>query len=225
METLEIEGKNIQIFAAVNPGAPIIYLNNFALAGEKLYEAVKKAGTPDFTLVTIGRLKWNHDMTPWYLPPTAKHDSPCTGGADGYLRLLVDRIVPEAEGRLPGKPLWRGLAGYSLAGLFAVYSIFRTDAFSRVGSMSGSLWFDGIKEYVMEHKLVRVPECIYFSLGDKESSSKIKAFQPVQSNTEAIEEHFRSMGIETAYVLNRGSHYQKCNERTADGIKWMLECK
>lgn len=58
-------------------------------------------------------------MTPWYMGPISKHDTPCTGGADDYLKLLLDEIMPEAEALLPGAPAWRGLAGYSLAGLFA----------------------------------------------------------------------------------------------------------
>ncbi len=225
MMNLEIEEKNVQIFPAQDTNTPIIYLNNYAHDGEKVYEAVLAAGCPDCTLVTVGKLKWDRDMTPWYTPPSSEHDTPCTGGADDYLKILTESIVPQVESSLGCKPAWRGIAGYSLAGLFAVYSIFHTDAFSRVGSMSGSLWFKDIKEYIFAHKLARVPDCMYFSLGDKESSSRISAFQCVQDNTEAIEAFFRGKGIPTTYVLNRGSHYQKCNERTAAGIKWMLEQK
>lgn len=222
---LEIEGKYVQIFPAQDTNTPIIYLNNYAHDGEKVYEAVQAVGCPDHTLVTIGKLKWDHDMTPWYMPPTTEHDTPCTAGADDYLKVLTGRIVPKAEAALGFKPVWRGIAGYSLAGLFAVYSIFHTDVFSRVGSMSGSLWFKDIKEYIFAHEPMHVPDCIYFSLGDKESSSRIPAFGCVQKNTEAIETFFRGKGIRTTYVLNRGSHYQKCNERTAAGIKWVLEQK
>lgn len=225
MISLQIEGKNVQVFPARNAIAPIIYLNNYAHDGEKIYEAVKAAGCPDFTLVTIGKLKWDHDMTPWYMPLTTENDTPCTGGADDYIQILTEKIVPEAEGTLGGIPEWRGIAGYSLAGLFAVYSLFRTDMFSRVGSMSGSLWFKDIRQYIFTHELARVPDCMYFSLGDKESSSRVPVLQCVQENTQAIEEFFRANGIPTTFVLNRGSHYQKCNERTAAGIRWLLEQK
>lgn len=65
-------------------------------------------------------------------------------------------------------PLWRGIIGYSLAGLFALYAIYQTDTFSRVGSMFGSLWFPGMKEYILIHEPKCWPDCMYFSLGDKE---------------------------------------------------------
>ena len=74
---------------------------------------------------------------------------PCTGGADDYLRLLIEEIIPTAEKEIDGVPRWRGIAGYSLAGLFSLYAIYRTDLFSLVGSMSGSLWFPGMKEYIL----------------------------------------------------------------------------
>ena len=80
-------------------------------------------------------------MAPWDIPPISKNDTPCTGGADSYLDLLLSKIIPEAERQLRGTPVWRGIAGYSLAGLFAVYAMYQTGAFSRIASMSGSLWF------------------------------------------------------------------------------------
>lgn len=54
-----------------------------------------------------------------------------------------------AEKVIGGVPRWRGIAGYSLTGLFALYyAIYQTDLFSRVGSISGTLWFPGMKEYI-----------------------------------------------------------------------------
>ncbi len=80
-------------------------------------------------------------MAPWEITPTSKNDTPCTGGAGNYLRLLAEEIISQAEKTVPGIPPWRGLTGYSLAGLFAVYAIYQMDLFSRIASMSGPLWF------------------------------------------------------------------------------------
>lgn len=77
--------------------------------------------------------------------------------------------MPKAEKELPQAPEWRGIAGYSLAGLFALYAIYQTDVFTRVGCISGSLWFPGFLEYVFTHESKRRPGCLYFSLGDKEA--------------------------------------------------------
>ena len=167
--------KTVSIFLNTKPDAPIIYLNTFSDEGQKVYEATQAIGCPPFTLVAISDLDWNHDMVPWDSPPAFKNAEPCTGGADDYLRLLTEEIVPTAEKELAGVPCWRGIAGYSLAGLFALYAIYQTDLFSRVGSMSGSLWFPSMKEYIFSHEPKRLPDCMYFSLGDKESKTRSSA--------------------------------------------------
>jgi predicted alpha/beta superfamily hydrolase len=134
----------------------------------------------------------------------------------------VEEIMPEAEKELPGPPAWRGIAGYSLAGLFALYAICQTDVFSRVGCMSGSLWFPGFKEYVFSHEPKRWADCIYFSLGDREAKTRNPVLKTVQENTEAIHAHFLAQGIDTVFQLNPGNHFVQGIERTVAGIRWLL---
>ena len=222
MQTLGIGDKSISIFLSIKPDAPIIYLNTFSDEGRKVYEATQTTGCPPFSLVAISDLNWNHDMVPWDSPPAFKNAEPCTGGADDYLRLLTREIIPTAEKELPGVPSWRGIAGYSLAGLFALYAIYRTDLFSRIGSMSGSLWFPGMKDYIFSHESKRWPDCVYFSLGDKESKTRNPILRSVRQSTEEIQAFYQDKGIDTVFQLNPGNHYDHAAERTAAGIAWML---
>lgn len=152
MQTLTIDSKTALVFSGAEPEAPIIYLNTFSGDGQKVYEAT---GCPLFTFVAISDLDWNHDVVPWNSPPAFKNADPCTSGADDYLQLLTEKIIPTAEKEINGVPRWRGIAGYSLAGLFALYAIYQTDLFSRVDSISGSLWLPGMEEYVFSHE----PKC------------------------------------------------------------------
>lgn len=152
----------------------------------------------------------------------ATNAEPCTGGADDYLRLLTEEIIPTAEKEIAGAPRWRGIAGYSLAGLFALYAIYQTDLFSCVGSMSGSLWFPGMKEYIFSHEPNLWPDCMYFSLGDKESKTRNPVLRNVRQNTEEIHAFYRGKGIDTAFQLNPGNHYNQAVERTAAGLCWLL---
>ena len=221
MHRFSISGKTIEIYQCVEPGAPIIYLNSFSNEGQKVYEAAQATSCPPFTLVAISDLDWNHDMVPWDSPPAFKNAAPCTGGADDYLRLLTEEIIPTAEKKITGVPCWRGIAGYSLAGLFALYSIYQTALFSCVGSMSGSLWFSGMKEYIFSHEPKRWPDHMYFSLGDKESRTRNTVLQSVRQNTEEIHAFYQSKGIDTVFQLNPGNHYNHAAERTAAGICWL----
>lgn len=219
---LTILGKSVSIIGSSKSGVPIIYLNTFSDEGQKVYETAQAVSCPPFTLVAISDLDWNHDMVPWDSPPAFKNAAPCTGGADEYLRLLTEEIIPTAEKKITGVPRWRGIAGYSLAGLFALYSIYQTDVFSRVGSMSGSLWFPGMKEYIFSHEPRCRPDHMYFSLGDKESKTRNPVLKSVQQNTEEIRTFYNSKGIDTVLQMNPGNHYNRAAERTAAGIVWML---
>ena len=216
------DSKAVCVFLYTEPGAPIIYLNTFSDEGQKVYGAAQATGCPPFTLVAISNLDWNHDMVPWDGPSSFKNAEPCTGGADDYLRLLTEEIIPTAEKGIAGVPCWRGIAGYSLAGLFALYAIYQTDLFSHVGSMSGSLWYSGMKEYIFSHEPKRRPDCIYFSLGDKESKTRNPVLRSVRQNTEEIQAFYQAKGIDTVFQLNPGNHYDHAVERTAAGLCWLL---
>ena len=215
-----ISGKEIEVYPSIAPDRPIIYLNTFQKEGGRAYQALRDSHCPDFTLVAISGLEWNHDMAPWDIPPISKNDTPCTGGADDYLRLLSSEIIPKVESKICVS--WRGIAGYSLAGLFAVYSLYQTELFERAAAMSGSIWFPDFKEYVFSHEMKRKPECIYFSLGDKESRTKNPYLKTVQEHTEAIHTFYQQNGIDTIYQLNPGNHFQNGIQRTVSGISWIL---
>lgn len=223
MHTFAIGDKTVCVFLAAAADAPVVYLNTFGDEGRKVYDALAASGCPPLSLVTISGPRWEHDMAPWAGPAVFKNGAPFTGGADEYLRLLTGEILPAAERELPGAPRWRGIAGYSLAGLFAVYALYQTDVFSRAASISGSLWFLGFREYVFSHKPKRLPECAYFSVGDRESKTRNPVLQTVQENTEAICTFYREQGIRTAFELSPGGHHDHTTERTAKGILWMAE--
>lgn len=222
MHTFMVNGKTISIFPSAKPESPILYLNTFSKEGQNVFKAAQAAGCPPFTLAVISDLDWNHDMAPWDCPPAFKNAEPCTGGADEYLQLLTEEIISRTEMSLPAIPCWRGIVGYSLAGLFALYSLYQTNMFSRAASVSGSLWFPGIKEYITSHQPKRRPDSIYFSLGDKESKTRNPILKNVRQNTEAINAFYQTQGIDTVFHLNAGSHYEHATERTAAGICWLL---
>lgn len=220
--TFALSGKTVTVYAGGAPDSAVVFLNTFGDEGDRAYQALRACGCPAFTLVTVSGLVWDHDMAPWDIPPIAPGDTPCTGGADDYLRLLTGEIVPRAEQFVPGRVLWRGIAGYSLAGLFAVYSLCQTDLFARAASISGSLWFPGFADYVLLHGGQSRPSHLYFSLGDRESRTKNPLLRTVQQNTEQIERFYARQGADTIFQLNPGGHYQNAAQRTAAGIAWLL---
>lgn len=222
MTSFQVGQKTVDVFQSENPNRPVVYLNTYGREGEAVFRQISAFGDSDFALVAISGLNWEHDMVPWDIPSISSKDTPCTGGADAYLELLLHEILPQAEGTVLGTPLWRGIAGYSLAGLFALYSIYRTDVFSRAASVSGSLWFPDFPAFVCSHTPKQTPDCIYFSLGDKEHKTRNPFLQTVRQNTEEMEDFYKQQGIATTFQLNPGNHFQDAALRTAAGIRWIL---
>ena len=126
------------------------------------------------------------------------------------------------EDCLPGPPGWRGIAGYSLGGLFALYALCRTEAFHGAASVSGSLWFPGIVEYLTEHEMSPGVCRVYLSVGSREARTRNPLMRPVRQNAEAVEALCRERGIRTTFVLNPGNHFFQPARRTAAGIAWLL---
>ena len=131
--------------------------------------------------------------------------------------------MPAISGKLPSKPETVILAGYSLAGLFALYAAYRTDMFTHIVSASGSLWYQGLVDYVKSNSMSKHVRSVYLSLGDKESHTRNKYLAAVKENTIEIEEYLISQGMHTTYERNPGNHYQDAELRVAKGVKRTLE--
>lgn len=223
MTELTVQGRKISIYGKAQAGVPAVYLNAGQGEGSAVWEQCRRVGCPAFTLVAVSDIRWYHDMSPWQAPPIAKGGEACTGGAESYLALLVGEIIPVVEEALGGRPEYNALAGYSLAGLFAVYAAYHTDVFARIASASGSFWFPDFVDYAKEHEMRRVPEKMYFSLGDREAHTKNSYLSSVEERTKQLYAYYSLQGILTAFVLNQGNHFREPDRRMADGIRWILE--
>lgn len=226
-----LDEKQVRIFPG-SAGSPEVFLNCFTDDGEAIHRLLSEQNAPAHTLITVSGFEWNRDLSPWPAPSFSQKEPPFTGGADEYLTWMqqslfpgVEEVLQEFYGESYAETAYRAIAGYSMAGLFAVYSLYRTDAWARAASMSGSLWYPDIVPFVKEHRLRRKPDCVYFSLGGREALSGIPALKLVQENTESIKNHFRDLGIRTTLVMNRGGHATQSEKRTASGILWMLSQK
>ena len=221
MFTFTSYNKKITVYPALAENRPVIYLTTYNDDGGEVYAQLQKSGYTDFTLVTVSGLNWEAELSPWAAGNLFKYSEMFTGGADAYLQFLTQQVLPQSEAGLNGI-LWRGLAGYSLAGLFTVYALYKTDLFSRTASMSGSLWYPGFKDFALQSMLCITPQHLYFSLGDKEACARNQYLKTVQQCTEELAAHYRSLGINTFYELNPGGHYRNIISRSAAGIKWLL---
>ncbi len=219
---LEYGQYKIEIYHAKDKKSPVVFM---ILDDEKcqvLYEEYRALGGDDFTLVTIEGVDWNKDLSPWEAPAVFKKGEAFTGGADDFLSVLKEKIVPEVIEILEVKSNKMIFAGYSLAGLFGIYSAYQSELFTDIVSASGSLWFPGFMEYTNTHKILPGVKSIYFSVGDKEANTKNAVMQTVEDNTRELSEKLSHEKIQTIFELNAGGHFKDAEKRLARGIYWVI---
>lgn len=201
--------------------SPLIVLNQYQDDTDETVREIANATNNPFNLLAMHGLDWNDDLTPWPMGPIGKGDVARKGLADAYLGKLEELIeIVKRENGL--SPAWIGIAGYSLGGLFALYSGFKSNTFSRIASCSGSLWYEGFLPYCESHKLSEKVDRIYLSLGDMESKSKNRILATVEDNTKKVFGIIKDQGKQTTLVMNQGGHFLDSAKRTAMGIAYLL---
>ncbi|MBQ3729270.1 MAG: hypothetical protein II903_07205 [Spirochaetales bacterium] len=211
-----------QLFRGENEASPLVVLNTFENEGAAVFKAVRSLTDADFSLLEVSGMDWNRDLSPWEAPAVFKNDAPFGGKADDYLKELTETVIPSAVSDLGAAPSAVYIAGYSLAGLFAVYSLFRTSVFSGAASASGSMWFPLFIDFASSHDLTASPSKVYLSLGDREAKTRNPVMATVQDNTEKMAQLFRDRGVDVTYELNPGNHFQEPELRMAKGICGIL---
>ena len=202
--------------------SPLIVLNQYQDDTDDTVKEIANITDRPFNLLAISGLDWNDDLTPWPMGPIGKGDAARKGLADIYLGRLEELInLVKKENGL--SPTWIGIAGYSLGGLFALYSGFKSNTFSRIASCSGSFWYEGFLPYCESNKLSEKVDRIYLSLGDKESRSKNHILATVEENTKNIFEIVKAQGKQSILVTNQGGHFKDAAKRTAMGIAYLLD--
>ena len=140
------------------------------------------------------------------------------------LKWLLEEGVPYIDRTYNVKEQEHWLAGYSLAGLFALWSAYECDIFSGIACCSGSLWFKDWDIYMREHTLKR--KCsVYLSLGGKEEKTKNAVMATVGDRTREQEKLLLEDPFAERVVLewNPGGHFADSGKRLAKGIRWMME--
>lgn len=223
IQELQFGHRRVCLYRLTAATAPLVYSIDYHENGQLLLEACRQTGCEGFNLVTISALHWNQELSPWAVETVVSRDDRFTGGAPQLLPVLVGDIVPQVEQLLGAEPAWRCLAGYSLAGLFAVWTAFHSDVFTRILSASGSMWYPGWLEYAHEHELAAAVQGVYLSVGEQESTSRNAVLQTVGERTQQLSALIAERGVNTTFELNPGNHFKNPPLRVVKGIKWLLE--
>lgn len=193
----------------------IFYLLGSAQEGQDVFAALPQ---PRPALVCIDGIDWDRELSPWPAPRAFKGGNDFGGEADLFLKVLENQLVPAVEQEFNFTPESRGLAGYSLGGLFTLWAMGQTETFQRFASMSGSAWYDDFLNYFACHLPSKAPLKVSISLGDGEKKTKNQRMARVETCTFAIVEQLKGQGIPVFFRSESGGHFNDVNGRIARGI-------
>jgi predicted alpha/beta superfamily hydrolase len=107
----------------------------------------------------------------------------------------------------------------------SLYALYNSGAFGRIGSLSGSLWYDGWIDYMNTRLPVNTGARVYLSLGSSEEHSRNKRMAAVGDCTR------KASGILAGQLTspenltlewNRGGHFADIPLRFAQALLWLM---
>ncbi len=159
---------------------------------------------------------WDANLTPWVADAKMKGRA-FGGGAKKLLDSITDIVIPVVNKHSDNIYI----SGYSLAGLFSLWSLFECNYFAGCACCSGSLWYPGWVDYLNCHRISR-PSKIYLSVGNREKNSKNEFMRTVEDayaiTMNALNE---TEHISALFELNEGGHFNDVTERVVKGIRAM----
>ena len=176
----------------------------------------------NFSLVAFKIEDWNSELTPWEMP-LLRGKGNFGDGAAGTLEFIKNELIPALSEytNTENKEIKYILGGYSLAGLFSLWSGYQTDIFEGIAAVSPSVWYKKWIEYVEAEK--PLSEKIYLSLGDTEEKTKHQILSKIGENIRKQHEILeKSENMKTILEWNEGNHFKNPDIRTAKGFLWVM---
>ena len=187
----------------------------YVIAGEKATEELS-LHFPDTTFVLLEISDWDRFLSPWKMENPFQRREDFRGEGDVTLSELLS-LIPEVEKNRKYRS--RSLIGYSMGGLFALWASTRTDLFDSVSSVSGSLWFEGLKDYLSQNRANA--ERIYLSLGKKEKKSSSPIISTVEEKTKEIFSLLSSQSYFVEYKEEEGGHFDNEGQRLINAVSFL----
>ena len=178
---------------------------------ESEIEIIKRLTDSSFRLVAFQVNDWNRDLPPWEAPPVFGKEG-FGGGAGATLEEILSLVSDKEKTYCIG--------GYSLAGLFALWAAYQTDAFGGVAAASPSVWFPGFTEYMEKHEIKS--RMVYLSLGDSESKARNPVMATVGDRIQKANSILTERGVDCTLEWNKGNHFKDADCRTAKAFAWLL---
>ena len=184
-------------------------------------EEIEKNTDKQFSLISFKIEDWNNELSPWEAPPAFGKKSFGSGAID-TLEFIESNLIPKVKERYNfSDDVKVILGGYSLAGLFSLWSAYKSNTFSGIAAASPSVWFNSWEEFMNNN--TPLSNTIYLSLGDTEEKTKNKVMYAVGDNIRKQAKLLKNDNINTILEWNKGGHFSNSDLRVAKAFTWCIE--
>ena len=178
----------------------------------------------NFSLAAFKINDWNSELTPWEMP-LLRGKGTFGNGAGKTLEFVKEKLIPSLTEfiNIQNKNVKYILGGYSLAGLFSLWSGYQSDIFVGIAGASPSVWYKDWMNFVKKNE--SLVKNIYLSLGDLEEKTKHQILSKIGNNIREYIEILESSENVKNCILewNEGNHFNNSDIRTGRGFVWILE--
>lgn len=178
---------------------------------ENEVEIITRSSNRSFYLLAVKIEDWNTDLSPWTAPAVfGKNGFGC--GAEKTLISILELCTDSRRAYFIG--------GYSLAGLFALWAVYRSDVFRGAAAASPSVWFPGFTDF-MRRENIRTG-AVYLSLGDREEKVRNRIMAAVGDRIREAYDLLLEREIDCVLEWNEGNHFREPDVRTARAFAWLM---
>ncbi|MEY8351764.1 alpha/beta hydrolase-fold protein [Lachnospiraceae bacterium 54-53] len=230
MQTIHTAGRDLELlvpsgFSCGSNSCPVVY----ALDADIIFKALEKIPEEKksyrFLLVGVPPLDRLSEYTPW--PAKALHERFGDFGGKGeeFLNYLEKVLIPGVNKELLGNtpPVKTALLGLSLSGLLGIYSLYQTDLFDQVVSISGSFWYPDWTGFVKRNAPVNKKASVFLSSGENEGKDahdiKKNAAQATKDTLKVLINHLSQGNIKMQW--NPYGHHDNIPLKLSEALAYL----
>ena len=157
----------------------------------------------NFSLAAFKIDDWNSELTPWEMP-LLRGKGNFGNEAGKTLEFIKEKLIPSLAEfiNIQEKNVKYILGGYSLAGLFSLWSGYKVNIFAGTAGVSPSVWYKNWMDFVKDSK--PLVNNIYLSLGNLEEKTKHQILSKIGDNIREYIERF----YENGNIKEKGEIYE-----------------
>jgi len=194
---------------------------------EKLFSSQE---VPELLLVGVAPKDRESEYTPFPKRHLLPNKREYGGKGNEYAAFLANRLKPHIDRHYRTNPSREqtGIIGKSFGGLISVYTAFlASETFGKIGSLSGSFWFEGITEFMKNNCFENKHLRIYMDVGSTEGTDRDnlqKEMIPRTKEAFSLLTESAASEKELKFVIDEGGSHrlERFAKRFPEAVKWLF---